>query len=249
MKIFRKLLCTALLAALLLAIAAPALADAHLPKTHTVYLLSRDGSNSWWSYHVGIDESTQATKVKSLKSSKPAYASVVGINRWFSEYDYFEDEGEDETYGDVSVMLRPKKPGTTTISAKIDGVLSKMKLKVLKYVNPVKSLYITPISSANLKTKFAKGSYIVEDTPECTGKKGYLKVAAASGWKVSHVQWENETTGLEYTWRIRDSRTSVKMPIPAMNEEEDYYIDIDFYNATTGASLDVTYVLRAEGDE
>lgn len=241
LKTFKKLLSIALLTALLLAIAVPAFA-AKLPEEETVYLLSTDGSHSWWFYHIGIMDSTNKTKVASLKSSKKAVCSIVGINRYCSEYTYLTGEDEDEAYSDTSIMIRPLKAGKANITAKIDGVANTMKLTVKKYVNPVKSFVITGISSKNLKSKFAKSGYCRDELTK-NAKKGNLKITAASGWEITEVSWRNETNGLTYSQWLRTPKASFTLAIPAMKATEDYEIEVYFRNKTDGASLTVDYNL------
>ena len=250
MKLMKKLLCVALLAALMLAIAAPALADISVPEEETSYLLSTDGSMTWWSRSVYIGGTTASTKIKNMKSSKSSVVSVIGLSRSTEIEEYFgEEEGRDpDEWGSASLLVRPKKAGKANITMKIDGKIYKTVYTVKKYVNPIKSLVLTGVGTKNLKNKFAKRTDI-DDSLKANAKKGAIKVKAASGWRISEIRWENETTGLEYSQWMRNDVTSASLDIPAMKKTEEYRIVVYFRNIADDGSLSMEYYLRPAEDD
>ena len=121
MKLRRILICAFLLAALLMAVAAPALA-AKATKTTTFY---KGGSayDSQMDYLPieDIDEEIDAGgTVTNLKSSKRSVASIIAFARSINEYIY-SDESTALLYDQPGIFLNIKKPGDTVISMKING--------------------------------------------------------------------------------------------------------------------------------
>ena len=239
MKIFRRLFCAALVAVLLCASAMPAFAADKL----TFYARSTSGEDwSWGSF--SIEGYKAGAKVTGVKSDNKKVATVNCINYYNNEYHYLEDD-RTEKYNEASVELRLMKPGTAKVSYSMGGKKYTQSVQVLKYVNPLKTLKLTGISSSkNLKSDFAKGSG-ASTTLSKNAKAGYLQVTAASGWKIRSMEWEDETNRKYYqisSWSKPFS--SGKMKIPGMTKGKTYYVWITLINSKTGGEISLDYYIH-----
>ena len=117
----------------------------------------------------------------------------------------------------------------------MDGKTYKKKITVKGYTNPVKSLVLTGVSSKNLKSYFAKNYYNDMNLSK-KAKAGYMKVSAASGWKIKSAWWEDGAAGQQYEFYCfgDNSASSVNLKIPAMKKAGKYYANMRFINTTTG---------------
>lgn len=238
MKNIRKLLCAILAAALLILTALPALAEIEFDSSPvTVYLSDKEGSSYVWAdFSVwGLEKDSKITDVK---SSNKKVVQVYSVQHSQGKTKYTEEDREDSEWYDAYIENKALKAGTATVSFKVDGTTYKKKITVKGYTNPVKSLVLTGVSSANQKSKFAKGDYANIPLKK-NAKAGYLKVSAASGWKIRRVYWYDRTDDDWDTYRQFSSGkgvASVKMPVPAMKKTGRYNVEVEFVNTKTGGT-------------
>lgn len=243
MKHTRKLLCALLAAALLILSVAPAYAVSVDTKAATIYMGSKDGSE--WAYSsIEINDLTASSKITDVKTSNKAILRLGSLNTWDSTYSSL---GDDDEYSgadySASIGVYGVKKGKATISFKVDGKSYSKTFTVVDFANPIKTLTLTGISSANLKSKFAKTSYLSEKL-KANAKAGYLNVAAASGWKIISAEWTDQ--GSDYNARYFHSSkgvASMKIPVPAMKKNGNYYIWATFVNTKTKATMSINYHL------
>ena len=170
---FRKFVC-ALLVLLLIGLQIGALADPYIPETMTIVKAPDIGSRN-----ISLDGVTSESDISKLKSSNK---KVVSLSTF--------------TYGDeVYIAIAPKKAGTTTVTFEYEygGKTNKGKVKVtvLKYENPFKSL---KIGSKDYASMFKDRSMIN------TGKalKGKLTIKLKDGWKLLNVCSYNYKNGEDF---------------------------------------------------
>ena len=240
MKLMKKLLCVALMAALMLAVAVPALANTNAPESVTIYKSSKDNSHVMLG-NIPIWDIDPDTKITKPKSSKTSILVIEGINRWSSATTWYDDS-EGDMNADANIYVNPIKAGRANVSFKVAGVAQKVAVTVKAYANPIKSFVITGISSNNLRAKFAKSSWVTDEMTK-NAKKGSIKISAATGWKITGIDWRNEATGLDYSYWMSTPKTSVNLSIPAMKTTENYEITVNFENTTNGGSMFVGYYL------
>ena len=238
MKLMRKLLCVVLMAALLAAVAVPALAEVEVPESVTIYKASSDNSHTHLG-NINIWGVTPSMKITKPKSSKTSVLKVSGLNRWSSSTTWYDGD-EDSDDADISIYINPIKAGKANVSFKIAGVAYKVAVTVKKYVNPFKKFIITGISGENMKSKFAQSAWVTDEMTS-NAKKGSIKIATISGWKIYGISWRNENTGLEYSQWLPTPKSSITFPIPAMKTTENYDITLSLENTTTGGDLYVDY--------
>lgn len=237
MKIFRSLLCVALVAVLLCASAVPAFAANKL----TFYASDNSGERSTWE-NISIEGYKAGAKITGVKSSNKNVATVYCLNRDDYSYHYYEDD-RTENHSSASIELMVRKPGTAKISYKVDNKAYTQEIEVLKYVNPVKVLKITGIGTTNLRSAFAKQNYADKKLKK-NAKEGMVQVTAASGWKIRYVEWrddENDSWYEFYSWGKPVS--SAKLHIPGMTKGKRYYVWLRFVNTKTGAEMPIDYYI------
>lgn len=244
MKNTRKLLCLLLAAALMILTVVPALADVDVDTTaQTIYLAKKDGSvtSSEWIYIYGIEKNT---KIVDVKSSNKAVAAIRCIERSQSDYEYYDPDEERSDYS-ACIQVIFIKAGKATVSFKIDDKTYKKNFTVVGYVNPVKNFQLTGFNTKNLKAKFVKG-YEFDETMTRNAKAGYLKVTAASGWKVKELYWcdrNDYSNSRRYSFGTNGVNTA-QMPTPAMNKTGSYYVRANLVNSKNGGTQTVYYYLN-----
>ena len=228
MKFFKKLLCTCLVLTLLCATVASAFAATY------IYLNSTDSDYGWGRYQ--IPDSTATSKITSVTSSNKAVAKITSLSRW-SNKDYYYDTKETESYGNSSFNLRGYRAGNATLSYKLDGVLKKFKVYVKNYVNPVKSMMLTGVSStANYRAKF-NTSHDGRMLLKANAPAGKLKVTAATGWKIYSISWDCD--GGYFTRYFGNHVSSASLDVPAMKVGKNYTACVSFVNTSNHGELNI----------
>ena len=241
MKRSRKFLCALLAAALLVLSVMPAYAAVEVNwGAKKVYMGSSDGSDTS-GYSVSIDGIKSSTKITSIKSAKKSILKPSSLDRWSSKYKSLDSDYTSE-YHDASIYFSALKAGKSKLSFKVDGKSYSGTVEVLAYKNPLKTFKITGISSSNLKSKFAKSSWVSAKL-KSNAKSGKITAAAASGWKVTEVRWSGNGHSREYSYS--DGVSSISLPVPKMTTGNYYYIYIYLRNTKNNLSQSLTY--RLEG--
>ena len=240
----RRLLCVLLAAALMILTVVPAFAEISIDTTaETFYLGSKnDPSNRTdWIYINGAEKNTKITDVK---SSKKAVATIRGIERGKRDYEYYDPDEKYSSYS-AEIIIYLLKAGKATISFKVDGKAYKKNYTVVNYVNPVKSFQLTGFNKKNLKSKFATNNSVNESMTG-NAKTGYLKVTAASGWKVKSLYWcdRSDYTNRQYSFGSNGVNTA-QMPTPSMSKSGSYYVYATLVNTKNGGTQTVYYNLNA----
>lgn len=226
MKMFRKLLCAALLVALIVATMTTGLAA-------TKYFYMSNGYYTSGSISIPL---TKNSKITSVKSSNTGVMKVSSL--WQSttvDEDFDENKTTKRYSADIYVGLLKK--GSATLTYKLDGVKKSQKVVVKKYSNPVRSLVLSGYGSKNLKSLFAKeGNATLTLTKNA--KAGKLTVKAASGWRISSGAWYDNETYAEYDFYAPEKgASSFTLSVPKMAKGGDYSVEIDFVNTSTKGAL------------
>lgn len=239
MKHVRRIVCAALVAAMLALFALPACAVSVDWGSKTIHLISKSGDPGI--VDIIIDDLNGA-KVTDVKSDKPKIVSILTRKDTVSTLVNFEDEDDHDEVDSVDLGIVGKKKGSATISFKIDGKLYKRTYTVVDYVNPLKSFVLTGVGSANLKSKFNKGA-IVRGSLKSDAKAGDLKIVTASGWKLKQVAWVDLKNDEDLTHNFSKGASSVKMTLPAMKKSGEYVFKMHFINSKTKADTWLCYFL------
>lgn len=241
MKNTRKLLCAVLLVAVLCISAVPAFAAARLSTdTSTIYMRSKNYAEGRHTEYVGIYDLENDDKVTSPKSSNPSSIRVSYFSTGIS-YSYPE-EGPATERPNAYLNVTAMKPGKAAISVKVNGKAIKTNMTAVEYVNPVKSLVLTGLGNKNLKAAF-NTSADAYDKLTADAKAGQLKVAAASGWKLRSMYWNDSDSGDEYEFYNYNGVSSAQINVPKMVVGKSYYVGATFKNVKTGGTIDIYYRL------
>ena len=227
MKMFRKLLCSALVVALIAVTMVAAFAD-----TRTVYMRSTDGNSTFGEY-VSLDNVKKDSKITSVSSSNTSVMKVIRLNRSTNTNYTYADKKTTTNYG-AEFYVNLLKVGSATLSYNLDGAKKTQKFVVKKYTNPISSLVLTGINNNNLKSKFAKGSYGNSISLTKDAKAGKLTVKAASGWKIRSAYWEDYSKNIEYEFYAwGNGVSSCSLNVPKMIKGKSYYVSVSLINTKT----------------
>lgn len=240
MKHVRRIVCAALVAAMLVLSALPACAASVDWGSKTIHLTSKSGEANFVDIFI---EDLNGAKVTDVKSSKPGVVGIITRRDTVSTLVNYEDENDHEEEDSVRIGLIGRKKGSATISFKINGKSYKHTYTVVGYVNPLKSFVLTGVGSANLKSKFNKGA-IVNDSLKSDAKSGDLKIVTASGWKLKQVAWVDFKNDEDMTRNFSKGASSAKMTLPAMKKSGEYVFKMHFINSKTKADTWLCYFLR-----
>ena len=241
MKHIRKLICAALVAALLLVTAAPAFAAVSVyTDGNTLYMTSTSGETPPFA-SIQIDGLKSTSKITGVKSSNKSVASVYSTA--MSSYIQTIHESN-KTYKEYfsTIFVEPLKVGSATISFNVDGKSYNQKFTIAKYANPVKTFKLTGISGENLKSKFAKSAF-ASGKLKTASKAGYFQVDAASGWKIQRIEWNNYNGEDSRCYLTPYGTSSAKIKVPAMKKGDDYSASATFFNTKTKGTITVCYNL------
>ena len=250
MKFTRRLLSIVIVTAMVLAFAVPALAsrEGHSyidfygevtvgVDSSTLYLGDKSGGMAVSAiiYVDGIDADTAITDIK---SSNPKVILPVSLSCGSGKL------GTSVAY-DADILVAGLKKGSATISFKVNGKTYKQKLKVVGYVNPVKSMVLSQVSTVNQKSKFAKGSVAYAKLKK-NAKAGALNVSAASGWKITEIDFYDCKNDSHHYFYADSEKgvASVRMMTPAMKKAVTYRIGMKFLHTKTKATQRVDYWLN-----
>jgi len=239
MKNTRKLLCALLAAALLILSVMPAYAVSVDWRGAKMYLGSSNKSHTI-GFSVEINDLKANSKITSIKSSDKSIIRLSSLDTWDSSWKNLENSDDTSEDHSASIYLLGMKKGKATVSFKVDGKTYKKEIQVLGFINPIKTFKLTGISSSNLKGKFAKTSYVATNL-KSDAKAGSLKVAAASGWKITSVSWSAWSESKYRSFDLGSGASSVSMPIPKMTKKGEYNIWIEMINTKTKATASFTY--------
>lgn len=243
MKRTRKVFCALLVAALLVLSVVPAYAASVDTSAMKVYMGGKDKSDWGWG-SFDINDMKPGDKVTEVKSSNKSVVKIVELDMYQSTYQYYEGDESTQNYINASIGFSALKPGTATITFKVNGKKYSKKITVVGYANPIKTFKLTGVSKTNLKSKFAKKTS-VEEKLKADAKAGYLEVSAASGWKVISAEFSDETDSYEgYSFYSSKGVNAVKIAVPKMLKKGRYYVWLNFRNTSTKATQQIMYRLR-----
>lgn len=231
MKMFRKLLCAVLVVAMLAATTMIAFAE-----SRTVYLVG-DGYKTDWVYNWD----TKASQVTSIKSSNKSVALPYVLEGNNYSYKYLDKSQEDRTDHSIDIGVKLLKTGSAKVSFKVNGKKTEVSYKVKAYTNPVKTFKITPYSSSNLKSKFAKKATVDAKLTKSTNA-GKFVVEAATGWRITEARWHSNSEDYGYRYYAwGEGAKKVSLNIPAMKKGNSYYCSVEMTNKANGGTITLYY--------
>ncbi len=241
MKSIKKLIVTFLVLVLLLSYVSYATttvqAAPQVPNSMTYYLTNKPyitnlTINGWYKI-----------KKSAVKSSNKKIVEINDVTR-------VEGKGGKST----SIMFSIKKPGSSTISFKIDKKKYQTKIYAKKYKNPAKFISITGVKvgdETNLASLLNKTSSFDKLKLDKTVKNPRIKVTVKKGWKISSLNYQtlannpNEESGNRY---YKSPVSKAEMPIfnKAKELKKDaggYFVEVYLVNTKDGAHLSLGYYI------
>ena len=233
-KILKKLSC-ALLAAAMVCAMTPLAASAAInySKTRIVYMPT-SGKD------LGYDE-ISISNIPAKQSILRSNVKVVsgGSSGFKSTTEAFRKGAKPYTHSDrfYNIGFAVKKPGTGKISFKVGNKTYSSTIKVLRYVNPLKSISITGVKG-NLAGKFKSSGHNAFRYANKTQKNAVMKCTAANGWKITGVSFNNNRTHTQYSTNYNapnSGASSSTLRIGNLSAKQSAYISFTLRNTKNGA--------------
>ncbi|MDO4308660.1 MAG: hypothetical protein Q4C77_17735 [Eubacteriales bacterium] len=249
MKSIRKRIATlavALILAMTMIPAAVVEAAIDAPKSVTLYRTDKS-SQSYVNIYISGLTSKQSVVKSSIKSSNKTVASPYCLSYYTntSKGSFFNGQA---AFSDSSKMtnisLMSQKSGTSTISYKIGNKTYKTKVIVKPYTNPIKSISLFGIKNGkttNLAGLMKSKSYTSVKLP-ATKKKQTIKVTAASGWKISNINFYN-ATGHTYSISYPPTKpaASASLYVGTVTKGKGGTVMLTMVNTSTKGTLNIQY--------
>ena len=134
-------------------------------------------------------------------------------------------------------VLPLKKPGTGKISFKVGNKTYTSTIKVLRYVNPLKSVSITGVKG-NLAGKFKSSGHNAFCYANKAQKNAVMKCTAVNGWKITGVSFNNNRTHTQYSTNYNapnSGASSSTLRIGNLSAKQSAYISFTLRNTKNGA--------------
>lgn len=211
-----------------------------------------------------VQAAAKVPKTLTFYFTKIHYENGIRINGWHniprasvksSNNDILQIRSSTKTLGKDGkfswISFIAKKPGTSTISFKMDGKRYKTKIIIKKYVNPVKSVSITGIKNGN-KTELASLTDGSISSPKIelkkTVKNPKLKITAANGWKLNSIFYFDaaykDQSSKYYKKPVAKATVKIFNKIKALKKNTGgYYIQLNFVNTKNKATVSLSYYI------
>ena len=226
--------------------------------TQTVYLSSKSTEYSQW-VNIALASGTKnfTIKLDTVKVSKgTAKATLEQISKnrniWSYQEEYRNGSGKwrkissKSTNCDYSVGLRVQKTGTATVKYKIGSKSYSIKLKVLSYRNPVKSITVTGINGGKNFASLTKNErYATDQTLPKDVSSASVKVTPAKGWKVTWVSLDEYGGNGKYRYISCDEGlTTASLSCGKLSASNNYHVGVEFVNVSNGATMYLWYYIN-----
>lgn len=231
-KILKKLSC-ALLAAAMVCAMTPLAASAAInySKTRIVYMPTSGkdlGYDEISISNIPANQNILKSNVKVVSGGSVIALDSFGSSSFKSTTEAFRKGAKPYTHSDhfYNIGFAVKKPGTGKIS-----------FKVLRYVNPLKSVSITGVKG-NLAGKFKRSGHNAFRYANKAQKNAVMKCTAANVWKITGVSFNNNRTHTQYSTNYNapnSGASSSTLRIGNLSAKQSAYISFTLRNTKNGA--------------
>ena len=242
-KILKKLSC-ALLTAVMVCAMTPLAASAAInySKTRIVYMPTSGKELGYDEISINNIPAGQTILKSNVKVSKGG--SVISLDSFSSSScksttEAFRKGVKSSNYSDhfYNIGFAVKKPGTGKISFKVGNKTYTSTIKVLRYVNPLKSISITGVKG-NLAGKFKNSGHNAFRYTNKAQKSAVMKCTAANGWKITSVSFNNNRTYTQYSTNYTAHNSGVSsstLRVGSLSAKQSAYISFTLRNTKNGA--------------
>ncbi len=262
-KTLKRVLTLALALMMLLSLSVAAFADEGevYPVTGTVTIyLDRNtnqypGSQSLWLALASADKSFTIKRSSVKVTAGTAEAQLYAFEKSFYGYDEQYDWSGEQTWEgessyrsyDYSIGVHVSKPGTFTVKYKIGTTSYSFKVKVLQYVNPVKTITLTGVnggSSFAARTKYEYSNSADRLSLPAKKTNTSLKVTAKDGWKFTNIQFRDTTKGTYRSYSCSGSPvSSFTLKCGTLYANRRYQVSLNLINTKNGATQYLYYYI------
>lgn len=242
-KILKKLSC-ALLAAAMVCAMTPLAASAAInySKTRIVYMPTSGkdlGYDEISISNIPAKQNILKSNVKVVSGGFVIALDSFGSSSFKSTTEAFRKGAKPYTHSDhfYNIGFAVKKPGTGKISFKVGNKTYTSTIKVLRYVNPLKSVSITGVKG-NLAGKFKSSGHNAFCYANKAQKNAVMKCTAVNGWKITGVSFNNNRTHTQYSTNYNapnSGASSSTLRIGNLSAKQSAYISFTLRNTKNGA--------------
>ena len=191
-----------------------------------------------------FDDDIKTVKKSDVTVSNKSVVKPVGVlnsaieTNGFNEnkQDYYSDEFKSEIY------LKTVKSGNATVKFKVGSQTLKTKIKLLKYVNPLKTLTVTGVNNGkSVHGKFNK-AVNVSGAIKKNVSNATVTVAPKSGWLLTNLRvydYASKKTSTVFALRAPAAINNVKL-----KKGSRVIIEMEFYHLKNNADVKLSYTLR-----
>lgn len=256
----KRVLSLVLMLMLVVSLAAPAFAYDNLNAKSgkvTVYLTSKTDKYCSLQIAQWSGNETNYTIKKPTVTAGTSGATLrnFSLSRTTYTYNYYGDSpSTNKSYnGYASVSLDVEKAGTAKIKYTVGGVSKTINLTIKNYVNPIKTITLTGANnSQNFASRTKNSNYMSQYYDDfkpvmlnANTKSAKLKVVPADGWKITNVDLEDVTTGLERSIsNYNTPMSSATISWGTLNAKHNYNVYANLVNTSNGATQYVNYLIH-----
>lgn len=225
------------------------------PQTGTRIVYRPNSGSDYGQVSIGLASGDKAFSIKraDVKISKGGTgAALTSLSRdidtykWTSEYlsgTAWETSSSSSKNCSYTAGVMVNHSGTATVKYKIGTKAYSMKVQVLDYKNPVKSITLTGVKSgknfAALTKKTMQISKSISLPKNVSSAK--LAVSAASGWKVRELYIYDQTAGVSRYFTCDDGLDSMTLACGKLLASHRYFVWVEMFNASNGATMSIQY--------
>ena len=226
------------------------------PQTGTRIVYRPNSGSAYGTISVGLANGEKSftmkrSDVKITKGGTGAKLSYFTKNYYISQYsdEYLSGtawESNSDSYKSCSYRaeLQVNHTGTATVKYKIGDESYALKVQVLGYKNPVKSITLTGVKSGKNFSSLTKKNLTMKTLPlKKTVSSAKLKVTSASGWKITQVQIYDIKTGQSRYDTCSDGLRSMTLSCGKLLNTHRYQVWVSFVNTANGATMTTSYLV------
>ncbi len=192
-----------------------------------------------------------SVKVTAGTCEAKLYAFEKSFYGYDEQYDFSGEKTWDESYSyrsyDYTIGVRVSKPGTFTVKYKIGTTSYSFKVKVLKYVNPVKTITLSGVNGGKsfaARTKYANSNFVDRLSLPAKKTNTSLKVTAKDGWKLTSITLRDSTKNTSRSYTCTSSPvSSFTLKCGTLYANRNYQVSLNLINTKNNASQTIYYYI------
>lgn len=225
------------------------------PQTGTRLVYRPNTGSKYGQVNIGLAAGTKSFTIKraDVKVSKGTTGAKFSYLRRETSTNKHQGESwsgsewltDTSSYKNISYTagLLVNHSGTATVKYKIGTNSYSLKVQVLDYKNPVKSITLTGVKSGKNFAALTKSSMYLSKSISLPKNVSSAKLAvtAASGWKITELYIYDQTAGVSRYIQCTDGLSSMTLSCGKLLAARRYTVWVDFFNTSNGATMSIAY--------